>query len=198
MPVTYTTYTTENSSLNTTHLSFVKLSDSRGINPVYEVTASYKWHTYNVEPRPVTISYVSCNLLFLFLYYYYYYYYVSNRALLALVFTNITDLRVSLSNYPVVATDKYNPPIHLDFKLTSDSQLTFLTPLCNYGQGCYLFFIIPYLITIGRVSLMKILLILQFIVLLLVCLMLLMKPFRLYNLKILTSLSGFRNLLYTT
>jgi hypothetical protein len=54
MPVTYTTYPSENSSLDATYLSFVKLSDSRGINPTYEVTASYKWHTYNVGPRPVT------------------------------------------------------------------------------------------------------------------------------------------------
>jgi hypothetical protein len=46
----------KDSSLDITHLSFVKLSDSRGINTKNEVTASYKWHTYNVEPRPVTHS----------------------------------------------------------------------------------------------------------------------------------------------
>jgi hypothetical protein len=63
---------------------------------------------------------------------------VPNRALLDLVFTNINELCVSLSNYPVVAPDNYHPPLNLDFKLTLDSQLTFLTPRRNYGQGDYL------------------------------------------------------------
>jgi hypothetical protein len=44
----------KDSSLDITHLSFVKLSVSRGINTVNEVTDSHKWHTYNVKPRPVT------------------------------------------------------------------------------------------------------------------------------------------------
>jgi hypothetical protein len=59
----------------------------------------------------------------------------SNNALLDLVFTNINNLCVSFSNYPVVAPDNYHPPLNLDFKLTSDSQPTFLTPRRNYGQG---------------------------------------------------------------
>jgi hypothetical protein len=45
-------------SLDITHLSFVKFSDSRGINNttrgVNEITVRYKWYPYNVEPWPVT------------------------------------------------------------------------------------------------------------------------------------------------
>jgi hypothetical protein len=45
---------------------------------------------------------------------------------------------VPLSNYPVFAPDNCHPPLNLDFKLILDSQLTFLTPQRNYGQGDYL------------------------------------------------------------
>jgi hypothetical protein len=38
----------------------------------------------------------------------------------------------------MVALDNYHSPLNLDFKLTLDSQLTFLTPLRNYGQVDYL------------------------------------------------------------
>jgi hypothetical protein len=62
----------------------------------------------------------------------------SNNSLLDLVFTNINDLHVSLSNYPVVAPDNYHPPLNLDFKVTLDSQPIFLNPLRSYGQGDYL------------------------------------------------------------
>jgi hypothetical protein len=64
--------------------------------------------------------------------------YISSSALLDLVFTIINDLCVSISNYPVAAPDNYHPPLNLDFKLTFDSQLTFLIPRRNYGQGDYL------------------------------------------------------------
>jgi hypothetical protein len=194
---------------------------------------------------------------------------ISNSALLDLVFTDINDLCVSLSNYPVVASNNYHPQLNLVFKLILDSQLIFLTPRRSYRQGDYLLlyifffhvalqslkdlghltyrkflelfrhmvvllervisssqglylhgttqhrktrtnihalsgirthnpsnqpakthasyrtatvtrcFIIAYLITIGHVSSMKILLILQSIILLLVCLRLSMKLFRL-------------------
>jgi hypothetical protein len=63
---------------------------------------------------------------------------ISNSALLDLVFTNINDICVSLSNYPVVSPDNYHPPLNIDFKLTLDSQLTFLIPRRNYGQVDYL------------------------------------------------------------
>jgi hypothetical protein len=63
---------------------------------------------------------------------------VSNSALLDLVFTNINDLRVSVSNYPVVAPNNHHPPHNLDFKLTFDCHPTFLTLQCNYSQGDYL------------------------------------------------------------
>jgi hypothetical protein len=43
--------------------------------------------------------------------------YVPNSALLDLVFTNISDLSVSVSNYPLVAPDNYHPPLVLEFKL---------------------------------------------------------------------------------
>jgi hypothetical protein len=62
---------------------------------------------------------------------------VSNSAL-DLVFTNINDLCVSISNYPVVTSDNYHSPLYLHFKLTFDCQPAFLTHQCNYGQGDYL------------------------------------------------------------
>jgi hypothetical protein len=37
--------------------------------------------------------------------------------LLDLAFTNISDLSVSVSNYPLVAPDNYHPPLVLEFKL---------------------------------------------------------------------------------
>jgi hypothetical protein len=46
---------------------------------------------------------------------------VSNSTLLDLVSTNISDLCVSLSNYPVVAPGNYHTPLNLNFKLTLDS-----------------------------------------------------------------------------
>jgi hypothetical protein len=63
---------------------------------------------------------------------------ISNSALLDLVFTNINDLFVSIQNYPIAAPDNYNPILNFDFKLTFDSQSTFLTPQRNYGEGDYL------------------------------------------------------------
>jgi hypothetical protein len=44
---------------------------------------------------------------------------VPNSALLDVVFTNINDLWISISDYPMTAPDNYHPPLSLDFKLTS-------------------------------------------------------------------------------
>jgi hypothetical protein len=63
---------------------------------------------------------------------------VSNSALLDLVFANINDLCIPVSNYPVVAPDNYQPPRNLNFKLAFDCQPTFLTPRRNYGHEDYL------------------------------------------------------------
>jgi hypothetical protein len=60
---------------------------------------------------------------------------IPNSALPDLVSTNINDLRVSTSNDPMVVSNNCHPPLNLDFKLTFDCQLTFLTHRHNYGQG---------------------------------------------------------------
>jgi hypothetical protein len=33
---------------------------------------------------------------------------------------NIDDLRVSISDYPVITPDNYHPPLHVGFKITFD------------------------------------------------------------------------------
>jgi hypothetical protein len=63
---------------------------------------------------------------------------VPNSALLDLVFTNISDLSVSISNYLSVAPDNYHPPLVLEFKLFYHSQFATLVPRRNYGKGDYL------------------------------------------------------------
>jgi hypothetical protein len=57
-----------------------------------------------------------------------------NSALLDLVFSNISDLGVSISSFPVVTPDKYHPPL-LDFKLTFDCHRTSLAPHRSYAHG---------------------------------------------------------------
>jgi hypothetical protein len=57
---------------------------------------------------------------------------------LDLLFANTNDSLVSISDYPIVAPDKYHPPLNFDFKLTLHCQPTFLVPQRNYGQGDYL------------------------------------------------------------
>jgi hypothetical protein len=59
--------------------------------------------------------------------------YISSSALLDLVFTNINDLCVSLSYYPMVAPDNYHPPL-INFRFPT----YFLTARRNYGQEDYL------------------------------------------------------------
>jgi hypothetical protein len=63
---------------------------------------------------------------------------VSNSALLGLVLTNINDLRVSVSDCPLIAPDNYRPPPHLNFKLTVDFQPAITTPQRSYKHGDYL------------------------------------------------------------
>jgi hypothetical protein len=63
---------------------------------------------------------------------------VPNSALLNLVLTNLNDLCVSVSDCPTVAPDNYHPPLHLDLKLTFDSQPALMTPHSSYKQGDYL------------------------------------------------------------
>jgi hypothetical protein len=101
-------------------------------------------------------------------------------ALLDLVFTNIKDyVCFCLSDYLVVAPDNYHPALNIDFKLTLDSQPTFLTTQRNYGQGHYLLLCntlsnYDWSCVFNENSVDS-----QFVILLLVCLRPLMKPFRL-------------------
>jgi hypothetical protein len=97
----------------------------------------------------------------------------SDSEMLYLLFKTINNL----CDYPMVAIDKYHPSLDHDFKLTFDCQPTFLTPRTDYSQGDFCCFTILYIIVIGRVSLTKILLTLQFIISLLVCRRLLKRPF---------------------
>jgi hypothetical protein len=46
---------------------------------------------------------------------------VANSAVLDLVFSNIDDLNASICSFPVVASDKYHPPLLFSFKLTLHS-----------------------------------------------------------------------------
>jgi hypothetical protein len=80
----------------------------------------------------------------------------------------------------MVDPDNYHPLLHLNLKLTFNSQPALMTPQCSYKQGDYLLlYTTLYIFVIGHESLMKILLILQFIILLLVCLRPSTKPFHL-------------------
>jgi hypothetical protein len=63
---------------------------------------------------------------------------VPNSALLDRVLTNINDLRVSVSDFPMVAPDNYHPPLHLNLKLTVDFQPAVMTPQLSYKRGDYL------------------------------------------------------------
>jgi hypothetical protein len=64
---------------------------------------------------------------------------IPDSALLDAVFSNVNDLRTSISDYPMVAPDNYHPPlINLDFKLTCDCQPTLLNPRHNHGQADYM------------------------------------------------------------
>jgi hypothetical protein len=63
---------------------------------------------------------------------------VPNSALLDLVLTNINDLRVSVSDFPMVAPDNYHPPLHLNLKLTVDFQPAIMAPERSYKHGDYL------------------------------------------------------------
>jgi hypothetical protein len=66
---------------------------------------------------------------------------VPNSALLDLVLTtNIKDLRVSVSHFPMVAPDNCHPPLHLNFKLTVDFQMALMTTQRSYKHGDYLLF----------------------------------------------------------
>jgi hypothetical protein len=65
---------------------------------------------------------------------------VVNSALLDLVFSNISDLSVSISSAPVVTRNKFHPPLPLDYKLTFDCYRASLTPHRSYVQGDYLLF----------------------------------------------------------
>jgi hypothetical protein len=56
---------------------------------------------------------------------------------LDLVFTNINDFCVPVSDYTMVAPDNYHHPLHVDLKLTVDYQPTFSTPRHSYNQGDY-------------------------------------------------------------
>jgi hypothetical protein len=42
---------------------------------------------------------------------------VPNGSLLDLVFINVSDLSVSISDFSTVSPDKYDPPLLLDFQL---------------------------------------------------------------------------------
>jgi hypothetical protein len=63
---------------------------------------------------------------------------IINSALLDLVFSNISDLSACSSSSPVVTRNKYHPPLLLDFSLTPDSHLIFLTSHRSYAKGEYL------------------------------------------------------------
>jgi hypothetical protein len=62
---------------------------------------------------------------------------VPNDALLDLILTNVNDLFVSISYYPIVTLDNYHPPL-VDFKLIFDCKPTPLTPRHSYTKGDYL------------------------------------------------------------
>jgi hypothetical protein len=53
-----------------------------------------------------------------------------NSALLDLVFSDISDISAYISSSPVVTSDKYHPPLLLDFNLTLNSSYL-LTPQCS-------------------------------------------------------------------
>jgi hypothetical protein len=63
---------------------------------------------------------------------------VPNGSLLDLVFTNISDLNISISNFSMVSSDKYHPPLLLDFHLMLDYSYLLSTPRRLYGRGDYL------------------------------------------------------------
>jgi hypothetical protein len=63
---------------------------------------------------------------------------VTNGSLLDLVFTNINDLNVSISDFSMVSPDKYHPPLLLDFQLMLDYSYLLSTSRRLYGRGDYL------------------------------------------------------------
>jgi hypothetical protein len=63
---------------------------------------------------------------------------VPNGCLLDLVFINICDLSVSISDFSTVSPNKYHPPLLLDFQLMLDYSYSPSTPRCLYGRGDYL------------------------------------------------------------
>jgi hypothetical protein len=63
---------------------------------------------------------------------------VPNSALLDHVLTNVNDLRISVSDFPMVAPDNYHPRLHLNLKLTVDLQMAIMTPQRSYKHGDYL------------------------------------------------------------
>jgi hypothetical protein len=62
---------------------------------------------------------------------------VPNGSLLDLVFTNMNDLSVSISDFSMVSLDKYHPPLLLDFQLMLAYSYLLSMPHL-YGQGDYL------------------------------------------------------------
>lgn len=75
-----------------------------------------------------------------------------NNAFLDLLYTDISDLHISVLSYPLVGSDNYHSPLNLDSELTFDFHPTFLTSQCNYGQEDYLLLYILYVIVTGYVS----------------------------------------------
>jgi hypothetical protein len=63
---------------------------------------------------------------------------VTNGSLLDLVFTNINNLNVSISDFSMVSPDKYHPPLLLDFQLMLDYSYLLSTSRRLYGRGDYL------------------------------------------------------------
>jgi hypothetical protein len=59
-------------------------------------------------------------------------------ALLDLVFTNISDLSLPISDFCMVSPDKYHPPLLIDFQLMLDYSYLLSTPRRLYGRGDYL------------------------------------------------------------
>jgi hypothetical protein len=62
---------------------------------------------------------------------------IENSALLDLVFSNISDLSISVSSSLVVTPDKYHPPLP-HFNFTLDCDCISLTPHHSYAQDDYL------------------------------------------------------------
>jgi hypothetical protein len=61
---------------------------------------------------------------------------IINCALLDLVFSDISDISVSISDNPVVTPDNDHPPLLFDLNLTLVSQRISLAPHRSWAQGC--------------------------------------------------------------